>query len=126
MHKPSSILFLMALSASASAGTPLSGEQIKQLVSGNTIVLYSHARSQNYTIHYATDGSAASRSESDGKIVKGTWRITDSSEWCNHWTGAVERCGRVIDNGDGTYNRMESGSLRAVWKKIHPGNTIAK
>ncbi len=113
-------------SVPALAGTPLSGEQIKQLVSGNTVALHSNARGKYYKIFYATDGTAISHDESNGKNYPGTWRITDSGEWCNHWPPAEDRCGQVIDNGDGTYNRMENGSLRSVWKKIYPGNTIAK
>ena len=113
-------------SVPALAGTPLSGEQIKQLVSGNTVALHSNARGKDHKIFYATDGTAISHDESNGKNYPGTWRITDSGEWCNHWPPAKDRCGQVIDNGDGTYNRMENGSLRSVWKKIYPGNTIAK
>lgn len=126
MYKFITMLCLLSVSASVLAGEPLSGDQIKNIVSGNTVALYSQARNLNYTIHYAVDGSAASRNESNGRVVKGTWRITDSGEWCNQWTGSEERCGQIIDNGDGTYNRLENGSLRSVWKKIYPGNTIAE
>ena len=126
MYKLFSMLFLMTLSTSAVAGTPLSGERIKQLISGNTVALHSNARGINFKIYYAADGTAISHNERDGKKYKGTWRLTDSGEWCNHWPPAEDRCGQVIDNGDGTYNRMEGGKLRSVWKKIYPGNTIAE
>ena len=84
MYKLSCMLSLMALSASALAGTPLSGEQIKQLISGNTVALHSNAKGKDYKIFYATDGTAISHDESNGKNYPGTWRITDSGEWCNH------------------------------------------
>lgn len=122
----STLVVVGFFSVPALAGTPLSGEQIKQLASGNTIALHSLARSTNFKIYYAPDGSAISHNESTGKNYPGTWRITDSGEWCNHWPPAPDRCGQVFDNGDGTYNRMENGSLRSVWKKIYPSNIIAK
>ena len=118
------MLFLMALTTSALAGSPLNGEQLKQLASGNTVSIHSIAQGADFKNYYAADRAAASLKESNGKKNKGTWRITDSGEWCVHWSGASERCGQVIDNGDGTYNRLEEGKLRSVWKKIHPGNTI--
>ena len=129
MYKTASMLFLVALSASASAGTLLSGEQIKNLVSGNTVALHSLAKNINFQIYYAADGSSISHNENSGKKSRGTWRITDSGEWCNYWPtekNPEERCGQVIDNGDGTYNRLENGNLRSVWKKIHTGNTIGE
>lgn len=126
MYKLSSMIFLAAVSGPALAATPLGGDQIRKLVSGNTVSLHSVARGDNYLIYYAPDGSAVSRSDSNGTTVKGVWRITDSGEWCNHWKGGAERCGNVIDNGDGTFNRLENGRLRSVWKQIHPGNTLDK
>jgi hypothetical protein len=124
MRKIASTLFVMTLSTSALAATQLGGDQLKQLVAGNTVSLHSIAKSADYKNHYAADGTAYSLQESNGKKNKGAWRISDTGEWCVLWTGASERCGQVFDNGDGTYNRMEDGSLRSVWKKIEQGNTI--
>jgi hypothetical protein len=127
MYKTLSTLFLMALSTSALAGTPLNGEQIRQLASGNTIAIHSLAKNNHFQTYYAPDGSAISHNESTGKNNRGTWRITDSGEWCNYWPSEknpVDHCGQVLDNGDGTYNRLENGILRSVWKKIYPGNAI--
>ena len=124
MNNYSSMVFLLVLSTSTLAGAPLGGEQIKQLASGNTVSLHSLAKGADFKNYYAADGTAASFEESNGKKNKGAWRVTDSGEWCVHWRGATERCGQIIDNGDGTYNRMEDGNLRSVWKMIHPGNTI--
>jgi hypothetical protein len=120
---------MMFAGAPALAGGPLSGEQIKQLAIGNTIAIYSVAKNRNSKTHYAPEGVATSYNEDTGKTYKGTWRITDSGEWCNYWPtekNATEHCGQVIDNGDGTYNRLEEGSLRSVWKKIYPGNAITE
>lgn len=124
MYKPSALLFLMTLSTSALAGTPLSGEQIKHLAMGNTVSIYSIAKSDSYKNHYAADGKAFSLQESNGRRNTGIWRVTDSGEWCVQWKGADDRCGLLIDNGDGTYDRQEDGKARSIWKKIESGNTI--
>ena len=117
---------LAASVAAALAGTPLSGEQLKQLAAGNTISLHSIAKGKDFKNFMSADGVAFSLNESSGKTNQGTWRISESGAWCVKWNGAEERCGQVIDNGDGTYNRLEDGELRSVWKSIAPGNTIAK
>ena len=124
MYKTSSLLILMALSASALAGTPVSGEKLKQLASGNTVTLYSVVRNETVQNYYAADGTALFFRSDDGKKMTGTWRVTDSGEWCVHWSGNKDRCGLLLDNGDGTYDRQEDGSIRSVWKKIESGNTI--
>jgi len=109
-------------SVPALAGTPLSGEQVKQLVSGNSVEAHSNAKGFDFKAYFATDGSAGS--EVNGKTYKGAWRINDSGEHCIQWATQKEYCAQVVDMGDGTYNRMEEGYPRAVWKKIHPGNAF--
>jgi len=112
-------------SVPALAGTPLSGEQIKQLVSGNTVDIQS--KGIDYKTYYAPDGATTTRNESNGKIYKAKhWRVSDSGDICSQSPGKEESCGQVVDNGDGTYNRLDNGSPRGVWKKIYPGNTIAE
>ena len=109
-------------SAPALAGTPLSGAQVKQLISGNSVEAYSKARGFDFKAYFATDGIGVS--EVNGKTSKGAWRINDSGEHCSQWPKQKETCGQVVDMGDGTYNRMEEGYPRSVWKKIHPGNAF--
>ena len=98
------------------AGTPLSGKQVKQLVSGNSVEAHSNAKGFDFKVYFAPDGSAVS--EVKGKTHKGAWRITDSGKHCIQWTTQKENCAQVVDMDDGTYNRMEEGYPRAVWKKI--------
>lgn len=110
-------------SVPALAGTPLSGEQVKQLISGNSVEAHSNAKGVDFKAYFAPDGSAVLEG-STGKTFTGAWRINDSGEHCSQWTTQKETCGQVVDLGDGTYNRMEEGYPRAVWKKIHPGNAF--
>ncbi len=109
-------------SAPALAGTPLSGEQVKQLISGNSVEAHSNAKGFDFKAYFATDGSISS--EVNGKTNKGAWRINDSGEHCSQMTRQKETCAQIVDMGDGTYNRMEEGYPRSVWKKIHPGNAF--
>jgi hypothetical protein len=104
------------------AGTALSGEQVRQLVLGNSVEAHSNAKGYDFKAYFATDGSAVS--EVNGKAYKGAWRINDSGEHCTQWTTQKETCGQIVNMGDGTYSRMEEGYPRAVWKKVHPGNAF--
>lgn len=124
MHKILCMIVLMMLSATAFADTPLTGDQIKQLVSGNSIDLHSNANGLDLKLYLAADGSIAGRREDNGNPFKGTWRITDSGEFCSVFASRKETCGPVMDSGDGSYKRMEEGYPRAIWKKIHPGNAF--
>ncbi len=107
----------------ALAGTPLSGDQVKQLISGNSVEAHSNAKGIDFKAYFAPDGSAVSEG-SNGKTIKGAWRINDSGEHCTQWNRQKETCGQIVNMGDGTYNRMEEGYPRAVWKKIQPGNAF--
>jgi len=124
MYKIACITFLMTLSVAAMAGTPLSGEQVKQLITGNSVDIYSNVQGVDIKLYFAADGSTASLTESNGKKFKGTWRIDDSGKHCTKWGDKKETCGQILDYGDGTYKRMEDGYPRAVWKKIYPGNAF--
>ena len=124
MYKIACLTFLMTLSVTAMASTPLSGEQIKQLITGNSVELHSNAQGIDFKVYFAADGSAASHNESNGNRSKGTWRIDDSDKHCTKWGVKNETCGQVLDMGDGSYKRMEEGYPRAVWKKIHQGNAF--
>lgn len=109
-------------SVSTWAGTPLSGEQAKVVISGNSMEGHSNAKGFDFRVYFAPDGSATSAR--NGKISQGTWRINDSGEHCVLWKMQKESCAQIVDMGDGTYNRMEEGYPRSVWKKVYPGNAF--
>ena len=109
-------------SVPALAGTPLSGEQVKKLVSGNSVDAHSNAKGFDFKAYFATDGSAGS--EVNGKTYKGAWRVNDAGKHCSHFPPQKETCAQIVNMADGTYNRMEEGFPRSVWKKVHPGNAF--
>jgi hypothetical protein len=121
MNKALCMTFLMALSAAVFADTPLTGDQIKLLISGNSVDIHSNVNGRDFKFYFAADGSITARAE-NGSTFKGAWRITDSGEQCTKLDGKDESCGQLLDTGDGSYKRMEGGSPRAIWKKIYPGN----
>lgn len=118
----STLVMVGFFSGSALAGTPLSGEQVKVLISGNSMDAHSNAKGFDFKVYFATEGAAISAI--NGKTYKGTWRINDAGEHCVLWTAQKESCAQIVDMGDGTYNRMEEGYPRSVWKKVHPGNAF--
>lgn len=123
LHTLSIVIFF---AAPALAGTPLSGDQVQQLISGNSVEAHSNAKGVDFKSYFAPDGSAVLEGGT-GKTFKGTWRIDDAGQHCVKWIRKKEpeeSCGQIVDMGNGTYNRMEEGYPRAVWKKIHPGNAF--
>lgn len=129
MNKVTSLSTLAVVgffSVPALAGTPLSGDQVKQLISGNSVEAHSNAKGFDFKTYFAPDGSAVLEGGT-GKTFTGAWRINESGEHCVQWKRQKEQketCAQIVDMGDGTYNRMEEGYPRAVWKKIHPGNAF--
>lgn len=114
---------LMSLSAVAFADTKLNGDQVKQLISGNSVDGHSNAQGVDFKAYFAPDGSGTLQNEK-GRKFNGVWRITESGDHCSKWGDRKETCGQIMDAGDGSYKRMEEGYPRSIWKKIHPGNAF--
>ena len=56
MYRALCMTVLMTLSVTVFADTPLTGDQIKQLISGNTVDLHSNVQGVDYKIYFAADG----------------------------------------------------------------------
>ena len=123
MLKVFCMTILMSLSAVAFADTQLTGDQVKQLITGNSVDAHSNAKGVDFKAYFAADGSGVLQNEK-GRTFNGVWRITESGDHCSKWGDQKETCGQVMDPGDGTYKRMEEGYPRAIWKKIYPGNAF--
>jgi uncharacterized lipoprotein NlpE involved in copper resistance len=100
----------------------LTGEQIKQLLTGKT-ASYVNRKGWSVENTFNTDGSASLKYLS-GKFAgdmrnNNSWAV-NGNEMCytlkhNNKTA----CGKLLDNGDGTYNRLNAdGSLRVVFKSV--------
>jgi len=115
---------LLACALAYSQAAPaqqLSGEEIRNLVTGNTADVTTfvpqNGKARNY---FAADGSGQALN-TKGSVVQGKWRITSDNQHCTQWGQRTESCVQVIKQPDGTYNRVRDGVVRATWTKISPG-----
>ncbi len=111
-----------ALSGVALAGGPLTADQAKALIAGNSAAGFADALGKNYTAYYALDGKLVQVLE-NGKRRQGTWKIVDNGNFCTQFPSESERCTRVVDNGNGEYQRVkDDGMVTNTWKKFYKGN----
>ena len=100
----------------------LSNEQIKELVSGNTMYAQHLKRDFEFKVYFDADGITALRQE-DYDVVKTTYKIKDDKH-CIFWNGE-DRCAKILDNGDGSYTRVAPNGRHVVlWKKSVKGKDL--
>lgn len=115
------LVSVLAFSAASFAQQPLSGDEIKKLVSGYTVEQIQFVpKNAKYLNYYDADGSIMSLNESGGEY-KGKWRVTEDSQLCIQWPSRSESCVQIIKEPDGTYKRVSNGEVRAIMKSITPG-----
>lgn len=121
MKKTIALLALLLISGMASAAAPLTGDQIKTLLSGNSAAGFADALGKNYTAYYGADGKLV-QDLGKGKRRQGTWKITDNN-FCTQFPTEPERCTKVMPSDNGEYVRIkDDGMVTNTWKKFYPGN----
>jgi hypothetical protein len=106
---------LMVFSSWASAGETLDADAVKKLVTGNTAhVLGPRGASKNY---HSPDGKLIRLF--DGAVYEGTWQVKDDGTHCVK--GMPGGCGKISDNGDGTYTRNRDDGEILKWPAIVNG-----
>lgn len=117
------MLGLLILSGAAWAATPLTADQIKTLIAGNSASGFAEALGKNYTAYYTPDGKLIQLLEGKPKRT-GTWKVNDKSEFCTQFPSEPERCTKVIAGENGQYQRVkDDGMVTNTWKKFTKGNT---
>jgi hypothetical protein len=121
MKKTIALLGLLLISGMASAAAPLSGDQIKSLLSGNSAAGFADALGKNYTAYYGADGKLV-QDLGKGKRRQGTWKINDNN-FCTQFPTEPERCTKVMPADNGEYVRIkDDGMVTNTWKKFYKGN----
>jgi hypothetical protein len=121
MKRSTLLALLMLVSGVAFAGGPLTGDQIKTLLSGNSAAGFADALGKNYTAYYGADGKLV-QDLGKGKRRQGTWKITDNN-FCTQFPTEQERCTKVMPADNGEYVRIkDDGMVTNTWKKFYPGN----
>lgn len=112
---------LLALSGSALAGGPLTADQAKALIAGNSAAGFADALGKNYTAYYAPDGKLVQVLE-NGKRRQGTWKINDDGNFCTQFPSEPARCTRVVQSGSEYQRVKDDGMVTNTWKKFYKGN----
>jgi hypothetical protein len=113
----------LASPAGLAAGKPMTGEQVRALITGNTVTgpLFAKPYEFSYTPEgrvYGTIGASTGN---------GTWRIREGDRYCHLWSvffSGTEHCYRWHDLGGGRYRMVNVDAFRDrdvdVWS-IRPG-----
>lgn len=112
------VLILMSMTSQTFAANFLSGDEVKDIISGNTIHLEVPAK-----------GKAKAYMSSTGKVTRmrkkqtleGAWRINSDGALCIRYTDKKEHCGFVTKNADGTYTRVDDAKVTYHWNIITKG-----
>lgn len=120
------LLITIALSALASqavlADDFLNGDQIKELVTGNTVQAEHLRKGFDFAVYFDADGQTAVRKQ-DGEETETSYRI-DGDKHCIHWKGK-DRCAEIRDNGDGSYDRINANGKAVVrWSSFTAGRQL--
>ena len=115
-------LFFLLSTTAVMAADFLKADKIKSLVSGKTIHAKHLKKGFTFTVFFDTDGKTAFRKQA-GKTTKTTYKIVGDTH-CIFWKGS-DRCANIIDNGNGTYSRVNVGGKKIVdWTKIENGKNL--
>lgn len=120
--KSLAMMILLTASSAAWAGAPLTADQVRQLISGNSASGFADALGKNYTAHYTADGKLIQVLENK-KRRQGTWKIMDDGHFCTQFPTEPERCTRVVPSDNGEYQRVkDDGMVTNTFKKFYKGN----
>lgn len=118
-------LFLLIIILGASqiiAGDVLSIDKVKSLVIGNTVEASHLKKDFEFKVYFDLDGVTAYRKQ-NGDIVKTTYKFEENKH-CIYWKDK-DRCANIVDNGDGTYNRVKpNGKSFVKWIKVVKGKVL--
>ncbi len=124
MKKHFSVFFLWAALIGVAApafAQPLTGDEIKKLLAGNTVEQTQFVpKNMTFLSYYDADGSIMTLTES-GKTNTGKWRVNEDNLLCVQWPNRAEVCIQIVKEADGTYKRVDKGEVRAIMKNITPG-----
>ena len=115
---------LLASTASY-AETVLNAEEVSALIVGKTVNAHHLVKGHDFKVYFSPDGETAYRTTKKG-VKETTYVIQEDGRHCIFLKGR-DRCAKIINNGDGTYSRLnKSGEKKVLWKSFDQGNTIPK
>ena len=107
-----SSIVALAFTGSLHAAQPMSTDEVRALMTGNTMNGKNLVKNLNFTNYYREDGTTT-KLTAKGKKWQGTWRVTDDGQHCVEWKKKKrEQCGAIIDLGNDTYRKMAGDKPR--------------
>lgn len=107
-------------STQAIADKVMTQDEIKTLIVGNTVYSTHTKKNFDFKVYFNSDGTFE-RSQ-NGKMLNGVWMF-DGGMHCIAMGKKI--CASVVDNGDGTYKRLNNGSKHVVtWNKVVKGKDL--
>jgi len=106
------------------AGDTLSGDEIKQLVSGNTAYMEHAKKHFEVTRYFAAGGKLTQyRSDNfaDGTYLEGEWSV-DGNKLCMQMGRGKGGCGTLAKNEDRYDYAVKHGKIVWLFKKVAAGN----
>lgn len=122
-------LLLALLPVVATGEGPLTPNQIREVLVGNTIHGIGEESGEFFAIYYRTDGIASGKAgvtEAAEQFwyQEGAWEITSEEGYCltwPTWKHGERRCMDMVPNGTGYEFRTKDGILQS-FVKVLPGN----
>ena len=100
----------------------LTADEVKSLVVGNTMHAQHLKKDFEFSVHFDSDGNTAFRKQFD-ETTKTTYKF-NGDKHCIFWKGQ-DRCAKILDNGDGTYTRINKKGKHVVkWTKVIKGKEL--
>lgn len=112
---------LVAFCAPVSAQVQLGMDELKALVTDNTVDVRNLSGGQDFRVHYAASGQMIVQ-RSDAVEIHGRWDVRVDGSHCV----SVDRevCAKVVKNADGTYMRIVDGVPSFKWMRITRGKDL--
>ena len=110
---------LLGLFHIAIAETRVSSEELKTLLSGNTVEGRYIKWGTTHKMYFEATGKMR-RIDSLNNEEKGAWSVNKNDELCVEVR--KERCNEVMKRDDGGYNIYRRGTHKFTFDKILPGN----
>jgi len=117
-----SMLTVLLFSAQAIAGDYMDEAAVKSLVVGNTFYATHLKKDFEFKVYFEADGKTAIRQQ-NGESTETTYEFKGNKH-CIFWL-EKNRCANILDNGDGTYMRVNKNGVSIVkWTKVVKGKDL--
>jgi len=116
------IISALILSTQATAEDYMGADAVKALVVGSTIEAEHLKKDFEFKVYFSDDVKTAIR-EQGGDSTETTYEFKGDKH-CIFWK-EKNRCANILDNGDGTYTRVNKKGKKIVkWTKIIKGKHL--